>query len=203
MKRLVVYVHGNGGSAAEAEHYKPLFDGWDVVGFAYRAENPWDARKEFRQFFDLQKKSYDFIVLIANSIGAYFSMNGICEKQVDRALFISPIVDMERLIENMMQAANVSEDELLSQREVRTAAGDTLSWDYLSYARLHPVQWCVPTRILYGERDALTSAETIEKFAGNTGAAVTVMPGGEHWFHTEEQMSFLDAWIKGFLRELQ
>ena len=26
-------------------------------------------------------------------------------------------------------------------------------------------------------------------------ASLTVMPEGEHWFHTEEQMAFLDNWI--------
>ena len=31
---------------------------------------------------------------------------------------------------------------------------------------------------------------------GGTGAELTVMPGGEHWFHTEEQMRFLDEWIE-------
>ena len=25
---------------------------------------------------------------------------------------------------------------------------------------------------------------------------LTVMPGGEHWFHTEEQMAFLDSWLQ-------
>ena len=28
------------------------------------------------------------------------------------------------------------------------------------------------------------------------GAALTVMPGGEHWFHTEAQMQFLDRWLQ-------
>lgn len=27
-------------------------------------------------------------------------------------------------------------------------------------------------------------------------AQLTVMQNGEHWFHTEEQMRFLDNWIK-------
>ena len=26
--------------------------------------------------------------------------------------------------------------------------------------------------------------------------SLTVMEGGEHWFHTEEQMRFLDEWIR-------
>ena len=32
---------------------------------------------------------------------------------------------------------------------------------------------------------------------GNADATLTVMEGGEHWFHTEEQMDFLDRWIAG------
>ncbi len=67
---------------------------------------------------------------------------------------------------------------------------------YLRYVREHPVSWHVPTRILYGEHDNLTSMQTISAFAGKTGAALTVMPGGEHWFHTEAQMQFLDRWLQ-------
>ena len=52
-----------------------------------------------------------------------------------------------------------------------------------------------PPRILYGEHDNLTSLETMSAFAERTGAALTVMPGGEHWFHTDEQMQFLDKWV--------
>ena len=33
MKRIVVYVHGKGGSAEEAGHYVPLFPGCEVIGF--------------------------------------------------------------------------------------------------------------------------------------------------------------------------
>ena len=44
MKRLILYVHGKGGSAGEAQHYRPLFPGSDVVGFDYRAQTPWEAK---------------------------------------------------------------------------------------------------------------------------------------------------------------
>ena len=37
MKEIVIYVHGKGGSAAEAGHYRPLFPDAEVVGFDYRA----------------------------------------------------------------------------------------------------------------------------------------------------------------------
>ena len=38
--------------------------------------------------------------------------------------------------------------------------------------------------------------ETILAFARRHNARLTVMPGGEHWFHTAEQMHFLDDWLR-------
>ena len=90
----------------------------------------------------------------------------------------------------------MTEPELAEKGEIATPFGETLSWRYLCYVREHPISWRVPTRILYGEKDNLTSMETISAFAARHGAELTVMPGGEHWFHTAEQMAFLDGWIK-------
>ena len=142
------------------------------------------------------KKRYDQLTLVANSIGAYFALSSLDETLVDRAYFISPIVDMENLICNMMQWSNVTEQELAEKREIATNFGETLSWEYLCYVRKHPIIWNVPTCILYGEHDNLTSIETVSAFAKLHHADLTVMPGGEHWFHTEEQMQFLDHWIR-------
>ncbi len=196
MKNKVIYVHGKGGNAGEADHYKPLFGDSEVIGFDYRSQTPWQAREEFTAFFDVQKRDCRSLTLIANSIGAFFSMISLSEKLVDNALFISPIVDMERLIQDMMTWAHVTEKELCSRKEIRTEFGETLSWEYLCYVRNNPPEWKVPTCVLYGEEDSLTSWETISDFARKTGASLTVMDGGEHWFHTEDQMQFLDNWIK-------
>ena len=56
MKEIVIYVHGKGGSAAEAGHYRPLFPDAEVVGFDYRAQSPWEAEAEFPPFFAAQRK---------------------------------------------------------------------------------------------------------------------------------------------------
>lgn len=195
MKEIVIYVHGKGGSAAEAGHYRPLFPDAEVVGFDYRAQSPWEAEAEFPPFFAAQRKRCDRLTLIANSIGAFFSMSALDAALVDRAYWISPVVDMEKLIGDMLQWAGVREQELAEKQEIPTAFGETLSWKYLTYVRAHPIAWHVPTRILYGAHDDLTAPETISAFARRVGAELTVMPDGEHWFHTEEQMRFLDAWI--------
>ena len=120
---------------------------------------------------------------------------------IDAAYFISPIVNMERLITDMMGWANVTDKQLQAKGMIETDFGETLSWEYLRYVRRHPVEWEAPTQILYGSRDHLTSRKTIEAFAKGHSAGLTVMEGGEHWFHTEEQMRFLDAWLRGAERK--
>lgn len=196
MKQLVIYVHGKGGSAEEAEHYKSIFSKSDVIGFDYKSHNPWEAKNEFSNFFNLHSKGYNSVILIANSIGAFFSLNSFHEKKITKALFISPIVNMEKLIADMMIWANVTEDELRIKKEIPTEFGETLSWEYLCYVRNNIIEWNIPTCILYGEKDNLTSTETISEFANKTGASLTIMKNGEHWFHTDEQMKFLDNWIR-------
>lgn len=195
MKNIVIYVHGKGGSAQEAEHYGTLFPDAEVVGFDYRAQTPWEAKEEFLRFFAGQRERCGSLVLVANSIGAYFSMCASAETLIDRAYFISPIVDMEKLICKMMAWAGVTEQELAEKSEIPTEFGETLSWNYLCYVREHPLHWRVPTCILYGGRDSLTSPETVTAVAERTGAELTVMPDGEHWFHTQRQLQFLDSWI--------
>ena len=195
-KNIVVYVHGKGGCAQEAEHYKPLFPGSEVLGFDYRAQTPWEAREEFPPFFAALRQRCETLTLVANSIGAFFSMSSLDGTMIDKAYFISPVVDMEKLIGSMMMWAGVTERELAEKLEIPTEFGETLSWDYLAYVRVHPISWHIPTRILYGAHDNLTSLETISAFAKRIGAELTVMPNGEHWFHTEEQMRFLDEWTE-------
>ena len=196
MKKLVIYVHGKGGTAEEAKHYRTLFAESDVIGFDYKSQNPWEAKREFSDFYDLHSKEYDSVILVANSIGAFFSMHALAEKKISKALFISPISNMEKLIANMMIWSNVTEEELCRKKEISTGFGETLSWEYLCYVRKHPIKWNIPTCILYGANDNLTSVETVSGFAEQIGASLTVMNDGEHWFHTNEQMEFLDNWIR-------
>ena len=215
----ILYIHGKGGSATESEHYKPLFPDNEVIGLDYQTFTPWetgkgrsseshqaclngrvvtelDAVKEIRIAAEELKGKYENVILIANSIGAFFSMNAGIDEMIQKAYFISPIVDMDKLITDMMKWANVTEQELELKGVIHTDFGEDLSWDYLSYVRSHLVEWRVPTQILYGSNDHLTSLETITDFANKHQATLTVMEGGEHWFHTEKQMAFLDNWIK-------
>ena len=201
MKNAVVYIHGKGGSADEALYYKKFFnDDYDVLGFDYKSELPWQAGEEFQNYFDSLIPNYNEILLIANSIGAYFSMLSLSEKPIKKALFVSPIVDMENIILHMMKRAKISEEDLRLKKVINIQFGEPLSWEYLSFVRKNPIAWNIPTGILYGKKDDMTSLETMTNFAHTINASLTVFDRGEHWFHTEEQMNFVDTWIKRFIQ---
>ena len=193
--KTVLYIHGKGGNASESTHYEKLFPDCKVIGLDYKTFSPWETGKEIHEAVAGLKTDAESIILIANSIGAFFSMNANLNGLIEKAYFISPVVNMDQMICDMMKWANVIETELEQRKIIPTDFGEELSWEYLCYVRAHPLNWKVPTSILYGEKDNLTSLETIRAFAEKQGASLTVMKGGEHWFHTEEEMKFLDEWI--------
>lgn len=203
MNKTVIYIHGKGGNAEEALHYEKLFKDYDVIGFDYKSNNPWDARKEFKEYFNNIENDYDEVIIIACSIGAYFSMHSLNDCHIKRAYLISPIVDMKKLIEDMMIWANVSIEELKMQKRIETSFNETLDYDYYCYVKDNPIIWDKETYILYGDLDNLTSLDTINKFVKETGSHLTVMKDGEHWFHTPEQLKFLDEWINSTLLSLK
>ena len=62
---------------------------------------------------------------------------------------------------NMMKVSNVTEKDLAERSEIKTDSGETLSWRYLCYVRDNSPEWKVPTHVLYGENDDLTSFATM------------------------------------------
>ena len=116
----VLYIHGKGGTAEESEHYKPLFSGAAVAGLDYQTFSPWETSREIRAAVEQLAEKHEEIILIANSIGAFFSMHAGLDGLIGRAYFISPIVDMERLILDMMKWARVTEAELEAQGVIHT-----------------------------------------------------------------------------------
>ena len=196
MKDAVLYIHGKGGSSEEAAHYVPLFPSACVSGIGLKSFTPREAGREIHEAAERLRAGCDRLFLIANSIGAFFSFYSEPGELFEHAFLISPVIDMVRLIGGMMARSGVTEAELKEKRSVVTDSGDELSWDYLSFVRDNPVRWDVPTDILYGSGDNITPYATVASFARAHRAGLTVMDNGEHWFHTEEQMLFMDNWIR-------
>lgn len=210
-ERAFLFVHGLSGCKEEAERFARIARaaGWQVLAVdlpehGERCDGtrlvPWETVPELQTVFKEMKKRWRRTALYAISIGAWMSMLALKGEALEKCLLVSPVADMTALIESMMQWAGVTEERLRREREIPTNFGQTLSWKYLCWARENPASApCRETRVLYGENDRLVPRGVIEKFAAENRCALTVMQGGEHWFHTEEELAFLQQWEKGNL----
>lgn len=204
-KQGYIFLHGQMGQKEEAEAFAQVVcpKGFQVLSIDLPGHGarqnlreellPWTAVPDIRAALDWAEHRWNTVSLRVNSIGAYFAMLAV--DAPSRALLVSPILDMEGLILTMMGWAGVTENQLQEQGEIATSFGQTLSWKYLCWVREHPVHdWSCPTCILYGSGDNMTSRQTVEEYTRQHNAKLTVMEGGEHWFHTPEQFAVLQKW---------
>lgn len=202
-----LYIHGKQGFKEEAESFAEIVvpKGWQVLSIDLPEHgerkdeedrfNPWCVVPELKRTLQYMQQYWTKIGLRANSIGAWFAMQSFCGLEFEKSLFVSPVLDMEKLIQNMMQWAAVSEERLKAESLIPTDFGETLSWNYYEYAKAHPItEWQCRTDILYAENDQMTSRDTVTDFAERFHVTVTIMKDGEHWFHTPEQLDVLNNW---------
>ena len=102
MKKVILYIHGKGGSYLEAEQYKKNCIGFDIIGIDFNEYLPWIVRNQIQLVYNEARERYDYIYVIANSIGAYFAMHTLQNYDIEKALFISPVLDMERSYRNLI-----------------------------------------------------------------------------------------------------
>lgn len=156
--------------------------------------------KELTVIMRYAKTIAEEINLFACSMGAYFSILSFENEPIRRALFLSPVVNMSRIIDQMMAHFDVSEERLKEEKEIQTPIGQKLYWDYYCYVQEHPiVRWEVPTAILYGGKDTLCEYNVISSFAETFACELKVIEEGEHYFHTSEQLEFYKSWVKEHL----
>lgn len=210
--KLYIFVHGKQSRKEESESFSEIaaMHGWQVISFDLpqhgerSAEEypctPWNSVTDLNGIYSFVSDKYSVISLYACSLGAYFCLLAYRDIRFDRCLFLSPVLDMERLIRNMMKWSGISAEELKAAGEHATPFGETLSWDYYEYVRNHPLdRWTSPTFILYGEEDNLTERTVLDAFAAKFRCHVDIMPGGEHYFHTKEQSDYLKSWLQNVI----
>lgn len=207
-EKCFLYIHGKMGFKEEAESLAEIVTakGWQVLSIDLPEHgereqekdtfNPWNVVPELNMILQFIQQHFITVGLRANSIGAWFALQSFSGIEFEKSLFVSPVLDMEKLIQNMMQWAMVSEERLREELLIPTNFGETLSWKYYEYAKSHPVtKWQSQTHILYAEKDNMTNRDIIDGFAEKFHTSLTVMKNGEHWFHTPEQLNVLNQWI--------
>ena len=156
--------------------------------------------EELSYIIKYAKLHWKNISIFGNSIGAYFSLLSYKNENIEKSLFLSPVVDMEKIIENMMIWFNVTEENLKKEKIISTPIGQNLYWDYYCYVKENPIiKWNCPTYILYGEKDNLCEKNIITEFTNKFNCNLSVSKESEHWFHTENDLKILKEWIEKIL----
>lgn len=210
-RKLFITVHGNMSNKAddviEILAEKATQSGYQVLSFdlpehGERQNDPTPCKvqncvEDLSAIMEYAKIKWDEISLFACSMGAYFSLITYQDDDLSQCLFLSPVIDMERIINNMMSWFSISEAQLQAEKEVATPIGQVLYWDYYCYVKEHPINsWNKPTAILYGSADDLCEFDRVSNFAQQFNCDLTVMEDGEHYFHTEEQLGIFRRWIE-------
>ena len=156
---------------------------------------------DLKQIIEYAKVNYNEINIWACSIGAYFSLLAYKDEDLKQCLFLSPVVNMKIIIENMMLWSNTTEKELNEKQEIKTDFGQTLYWDYYLYVKENPItNWNKKTYILYGNKDNMQNESIIKDFSNEFNCDLTILKNGEHYFHTEEQLNFYNDWLDKIIK---
>jgi uncharacterized protein len=207
-EQAYIFVHGRMSRKEDAEGFANIAEakGYQVISFDLPAHGErtvedypctvQNAVHDLRMISDFVAGKWRAISLFGSSLGAYFSLVAYSDLRFGNCLFISPILDMKRLIQGMMERTGVNEESLRERQEILTPLGETLSWSYYSFVMDNPIaKWNSPTHILYGANDELTPREVVDTFVASSCCTLDVIPDGEHYFHTQGQMEAVDKWV--------
>ena len=214
--KVFIAVHGN-MSNKEDEAIKILAEkatskGYQVLSFdlpehGERKDNTnylckvQNCVKDLKQIIEYAKKNYVEIYLWACSMGAYFSLLAYTDEDIKQCVFLSPVVNMKVIIDNMMLWSNTTEKELEEKQEIKTDFGQTLYWDYYKYVKENPiVNWNKKIHILYGNKDNLQDENIIKFFCNRFKCDLSILENGEHFFHTEEQLAYYKNWLDKIIK---
>jgi alpha-beta hydrolase superfamily lysophospholipase len=208
---VIIAVHGNMSNKRDvpiqilAQH--AFIKGYQVLSFdlpehgdRQTEDTPCKVQncvQDLKKIISYAKENWKQISLFANSMGVYFSLLAYKDEAIEKAWFLSPVVDMQHIISNMMSWFNVSEEQLQREQTLSTPIGQKLYWDYYCYVKEYPIEkWNIPTTILYGSKDDMCDRDTINQFVEQFKCELTVEHDAEHYFHTTEQLDALKEWLR-------
>ena len=194
----IVYIHGLYGNSDESDFYSFFTNKYDVIGLDYRDGNPWEVKDKIIKEFSGIHNKYKSVYVIANSIGAFYTYVYLSEFRINKAFFISPLVNMKEVIEGLLKKHKISMNRFKKEKLIKLDDGQTLSYDF--YQSLSSGDnWKTRTHILYGEKDKLVDHASLFNFVSNHNCSLTVMKNGEHYFHKPGQLKFIKKWINEYL----
>lgn len=208
--RLIIAAHGSQSSKLDSCIWilaeEAVARGYQVLSFDFpqHGERIYETEpcmvqecvRELKDFLSFGRQRADKISVFGCSMGAYFSLLAYEKEQLENVFFLSPVTDMKRIIHNIMELTHVSEAEFQEKKIIKNPI-ETLYWEYYCYVKDHPIAaWNHPTSILYGEHDTICEYDYIKSFAEKFRCNLEVQEGGEHWFHTPDELEYFRLWLR-------
>ncbi len=207
-EKVLLCVHGKMSSKESAEGIARLAEekGYQTISFdlpqhgerkgeANRCDI-WNGIRDLTAVGEYVFSHWQKVNLYACSLGAFFSLHAYNTFPFHKALFQSPIVDMEYLIGQMMLWFDIPEERLEREQEIVTPI-DVLSWKYRQYVQAHPIcRWNIPTSILFAGKDDLQSRQVMTAFAQRFGCKLTIAEQSRHPFMEEHDASLVENWLR-------
>ena len=158
--------------------------------------NPWNGKKDLEAVYAYAEGIWDEISIFACSLGAYFSLLSYGKMKLSKCLFLSPVVNMKKIIDNMMFYNGVDEERLNKEKFIPIENGPALEWEYYTYVKDNPIDnWDKNTYILHGGKDILSEVVEVRNFANKNLLSLEELEHAEHFFHTDEELEYLKKWF--------
>ena len=160
-----------------------------------KAFTPMDASPEVRAFARLARSQSTEVSLLANSIGAYFSLCDTPAGTFERAWLISPLLDLEYYIRDIMAEYSVSDEQLEAQTVIDTPRG-VLERSYLRFVEEHPARLNAPSWMIRGDQDEMVPLNALSRFVGAPGVELVQVEGGQHFLGQPPHLDTVVAWFE-------
>lgn len=174
---------------------------FDLSQHGERKDHPdrcdiWNGIRDLTAVAEYIFSRWQDVNLYACSLGAFFSLHAYSKYPFRKALFQSPIVDMEYLIGQMMLWFGISGERLEQEQEIDTPI-DVLSWKYYQYVKAHPIDnWPIPTHILFAGLDDLQSRNVMTAFTDRFGCQLTISEHSRHPFMDPADIPIVEKWLQ-------
>ncbi len=180
--------------------------GWQVLSFdlpqhGARAQNGWpctmrNCAADLETVMQYARLQWPHLALFGCSMGAYAGLLACRKEALEAAFFLSPVLDMAHMVEDMMAQFHIPQEVLRSQKKLRLPNGQALYWSDLCYLRENPCLHVGHTHLYPArKRDFLCGPQALQAFAQRFPCRIQTAAGAEHYFHTPGQLGQFSAWL--------
>lgn len=157
--------------------------------------NAMAASPEVLAFTQLARSQSTEVSLLANSIGAYFSLCDTPAGTFKHAWLVSPLIDLEYYIRDVMAEYLVTEEQLAAETVIDTPRA-VLEWSYLRFVQEHPPRLDIPCWIIRGDQDEMVPLNAISRFLKTPGCELVQIEGGRHFLGQLPYLNTVITWFK-------